>query len=130
MDALKNANQVEITFAASKTGDARGWVEISVYHKGCLVADSTTVYELTDTLTPYRYVLSNQLYESGLEVVVTFHSETNDGSMENIRLENLSGTLQSERAGFTYYDGSKAYRISKPHVGGVTFDILNRDMLA
>ncbi|MBQ9151596.1 MAG: hypothetical protein IJX72_05040, partial [Clostridia bacterium] len=127
-DAIKNADQVEITFAASKNGDAKAWVTVEVYHKGCLVEDSTTTYELTNTLTPYRYVLSNQLYESGLEIVVTFHTEAGDGSMDTITVENLSGTLQTEKAGFTYYDGNKAYRISKAHVGGVTFDILDRDM--
>lgn len=126
---MKNANQVEITFAAAKTRDTRAWVEISVYHKGCLVADSTTTYELTDTLTPYRYVLANQLYETGLEVKVTFHTEGGDGSMESIILEDLYGTLQTELAGMTYYDGGKATHISKPHVGGVTFDLLDRNML-
>ncbi len=130
LDAIKNADQVEITFAAKKTGDARAWVEIAVYHKGCLVADSTTTYELTETVTPYRYVLSNQLYESGLEIKVTFHTEAGDGSMESITLENLYGTLQTEHAGFSYYHGGKCYSMSKAHVGGVTFDLLDRDVLA
>ena len=129
LDAIKNADQVEITFNAAKTGDARAWVEIAVYHKGCLVGDSTTTYELTETVTPYRYVLSNQLYESGLEVKVTFHTEAGDGSMEAITLENLYGTLQTEHAGFSYYHGGEAYHMSKAHVGGITFDLLDRDML-
>jgi hypothetical protein len=126
---IKNADQAEITFAASKSGEARAWVEFAVYHKGCLVADSTTTYELTNTLTPYRYVLSNQLYESGLEIKVTFHTEAGNGSMEGITLQNLSGTLQTEAAGFTYYNGNQANRLSKPHEGGVTFDLLDRDLL-
>ena len=129
LDAIKNADQVEITFAAKKSGEGRAWVVIETYHKGCLVADSTATYELTDTLTPYRYVLSNQLYESGLEVKITFHTEAGDGSMDAITVENLYGTLQTEHASFSYYDGNKAYRLSKAHVGGVTFDLLDRDML-
>ena len=129
LDAIKNADQVEITFAAKKSGDARAWVVIETYHKGCLVADSTTTYELTDTLTPYRYVLSNQLYESGLEVRITFRTEAGDGSMDAITVENLYGTLQTEHAGFSYYHGSRAYRMSKPHEGGVTFDLIDREML-
>lgn len=129
LDAIKNADQVEITFAAKKSGDARARVVIETYHKGCLVADSATTYELTDTLTPYRYVLSNQLYESGLEVRITFHTEAGDGSMDAITLENLYGTLQTEHAGFSYYHGSRAYRMSKPHEGGVTFDLIDREML-
>lgn len=128
LEAIKNADQVEITFMAAKTGEERAWVTVEVYHKGCLVDDSTTTYELTDTLTPYRYVLANQLYESGLEVVVTFHTEAGDGSMDAITLENFCGTLQTEHAGFSYYHGNKAYRMSDSHVGGVTFDLLDRNM--
>ncbi len=129
LDAIKNADQVEITFTAAKTADTRAWVEISVYHKGCLVTDSTTTYELTETMTPYRYVLSNQLYESGLEIKVTFHTEDGADSMEGITLENLYGTLQTEHAGFSYYHGGKCYSMSKAHEGGVTFDLLDRNML-
>ena len=128
LDAIKNADQVEITFAASKTGEGRAWVTVETFHKDCLVSDSTSTYELTTTLTPYRYVLSNQLYESDLEVRITFHTEVGDGSMDSITVEGLYGTLQTEHAGFTYYHGSRAYRLSKPHVGGVTFDIVDREM--
>ena len=129
LSTIKNSDQAEITFTAAKTGDARAWVEISVYHQGCLLEDSTTVYELTGTMTPYRYVLANQLYESGLEVSITFHTEAGDGSMETIKVENLYGSLQYEQAGFTYYNGSQANRISQAHEGGVTFDVLDRKML-
>jgi hypothetical protein len=44
-------------------------------------------------------------------------------------VEDLYGTLQTEHAGFSYYHGNKAYRMSEPHEGGVTFDLLDRDML-
>ena len=104
-------------------------MEFATYYKGCLVGDSTVTYELTDTLTPYRYVLSNQLYSSDLEVKVTFHTEAGDGSMDAIKVENLRGTLQTETCGFSYYDGSRAHLANKPHQGGVTFDLLNREML-
>lgn len=130
LEAIKNSDQVEITFAAKKSGESRAWVVIETYHKGCLVADSSVTYELTDALTPYRYVLSNQLYESGLELKITFHTEAGDGSMDAITVENLYGTLQTEHAGFSYYHGNKAYRMSKAHVGGVTFDLIDRDLLA
>lgn len=129
LDTIKNSDQVEITFTASKSGDARAWVEFATYYKGCLVGDSTVTYELTNTLTPYRYVLSNQLYSSDLEVKVTFHTEAGDGSMDTIKVENLRGTLQTETCGFSYYDGNRAYLANKPHQGGVTFDLLNREML-
>lgn len=129
LTTIKNSDQVEITFAAAKNSDARARVEIATYYKGCLVGDSTVTYELTDTLTPYRYVLSNQLYGSGLEVKVTFHTEAGDGSMDSIKVESLCGTLQTETCAFSYYDGSSAYRTNLPHQGGVTFDLLCREML-
>ena len=129
LSTIKNSDQAEITFNARKIGSARAWVEISVYHKDCLLADSTTTYELTNTMTVYRYVLANQLYESGLEVRITFHTEAGDGSMDSIVLENLYGTLQYEQAAFTYYDGPDAYKQNVAHKGGVTFDLMDRDML-
>ncbi|MBP3665972.1 MAG: family 14 glycosylhydrolase [Clostridia bacterium] len=129
LDTIKNSDQVEITFTAAKVGEARAWVTIEVWHNGCLLNNSVTTYELTETMTPYRYAFSNQLYDDDLEVKVTFHTEAGDGSMENVKLENLRGTLQYENAGFVYYDGGRANRKSMPHVGGVTFDILDRDML-
>ena len=129
LHTIKNSDQAEITFTARKTGDTRAWVEISVYHKDCLLAESTTVYELTGNLTSYRYVLANQLYESGLEIRITFHTEAGDGSMDSIVLEDLYGTLQYEQAAFTYYDGEEAYKMNEAHKGGVTFDLLDRDML-
>ena len=129
LDTIKNSDQAEITFNARKTGKGRAWVEISVYHQGCLISESTTVYELTVNMKSYRYVLSNQLYESGLEVRITFHTAAGDGSMDTIELENLYGTLQYEQAAFSYYDGEEAYKKNKAHTGGVTFDLLDRERL-
>ncbi len=129
LDTIKNSDQVEITFTAAKVGEARAWVTFEVWHDGCLLSDSVTTYELTETMIPYRYAFCNQFYDDDLELKVTFHTEAGDGSMENIKLENLRGTLQYENAGLVYYDGERANRKSKAHVGGVTFDILDRDML-
>ena len=74
-----------------------------------------------------RFVLSNQLYESGLEVRITFHTEADDGSMDSIVLENLYGTLQTEKANYAYYGQNPAD--NEAHKGGVTFDLLDRNML-
>ena len=126
---LQNNAQLEITFAASYTGKSGAWVTFEVYHNGCRIEDATTTYQLSDTVTPYRYVMSNQLYEEGLEVVVTFHTEAGDGSMEGIALYEFGGTLTTEQAAYQYYDGNRAVRGCKPHEGGVTFDILDREVL-
>ena len=123
---IKNSDQVEITFTASKTNDSRAWVTVEVYNQNCLMPDSVTTYELTGTMTPYRYVLSNQIHDSGLEVRVTFHSESRDGSMKSIRVEDLRGSVQKENVGLAYFDDNQTNALSKAHVGGVTFDILDR----
>ena len=49
--------------------------------------------------------------------------------MDAIHVEDLRGTLQTESCGFSYYDGNRAHLANKPHQGGVTFDLLNREML-
>ncbi len=124
LSTMKNADQLELTFLASYSGNGKATATVEVYHNGCKLEASTTTYELTGTLTPYRYVLSNQLYDSGLELVVTFSAE---GDETAITVSDLTATLQTESAGFSYYGGRDAYDASAPHVGGVSFDILDRD---
>ena len=125
-EAIKNSDQAEITFTAAKIGADAAWVTIEVYHDGNLLKDSVTTYQLTETMTPYRYVLSNQLYEDDLEIRITFHTAAGNGSMDSIKLENLYGTLQVESAGFRYYNGDNVRRMNEAHAGGVTFDVLDR----
>ena len=126
VETIKNSDQVEVTFTAAKKSDARAWVTIEVYHGSYIMPESVTTYELTTVMTPYRYVLSNQIYDNGLEVRITFHSETNDGSMNQIRVEDMRGTLQKENIGFAYFNKDDTNALSKAHVGGVTFDVLER----
>ncbi len=126
LSTVKNADQVEVTLtAASVTPGAT--LTFAVYHKGNCLAQSVTAYTLTDTATPYRYVLSNQLYEEGLEVVITVTDASGGTSMEGITLSDLTATLQTERADFYYYNGTSALRNCLAHVGGVSFDLLDRE---
>ena len=125
---IKNSDQVELTFNAAKMGEGRAWVEIEVYNNGCLMEKSVTTYELTETLSSYRYVLSNQLYDSGLEVKVTFKTESGE-PMDSIIVDNMYATFQTEVASYTYFQGVQEYSSSKAHQGGVTFDLLDRNMV-
>ncbi len=122
LPTIKNADQLELTFAAGYAGEGRAYATVEVYHNGCRLENATTTYTLTDTLSPYRFVLSNQLYEAGLEVAVTFGVE--GGSASAITVEKLSATLQTEKAAFTYYNGSEAEEYSEAHKGGVSFAVL------
>ncbi len=121
---LKNADQIEVTLQAA-TSTPGATLTFEVYHKGCRIEDATTVYTLNDTMTPYRFVLSNQLREEGLEIVVTFDGPS---GMEGIEYRELTATLQTEKADFYYYNRN-ATRNCAAHVGGVTFDVLDRDRL-
>ena len=103
---------VEITFAAAKSGEARAWVTIEVFNGDCLLNASVVTYELTENMTPYRYVLSSQMYDDNME----------------IKVENMKGTFQREHVGLSYYDGGRANSRSRAHEGGVTFDLLDRDL--
>ena len=69
---------VEITFAAAKSGEARAWVTIEVFNGDCLMNTSVVTYELTENMTPYRYVLSSQMYDDNMEIKITFHTEAGD----------------------------------------------------
>ena len=127
LSTMKNSDQLEITFNAAKISDKNTWVVIEVYHQGCLLEESTTRYELTDTMSVYRYVLSNQIYDKGLEVKITFHVDGEENAMTFICMENMYCTLQTEMANYKFYGESVAN--NQAHQGGVTFDILDRDML-
>ena len=129
---MKNSDQVEITFAAAKVGDVNAQVVIEVYNNGGLMADSTTIYTLTNDMRAYRFVLSNQLYDNGgLEVKITFNVEGIDDeiAMRSIVYQNMYATCQTEVASYAYFEGVQEYKSSQAHKGGVTFDILDRDML-
>ena len=101
---------------------------IEVFNGDCLMNTSVVTYELTENMTPYRYVLSSQMYDDNMEIKITFHTEAGDGSMENIKVENMKGTFQREHVGLSYYDGGRANSRSRAHEGGVTFDLLDRDL--
>ena len=125
---MKNSDQVELTFAAAKVIEGRAWVEIAVYNNGCLMSESVTTYELTNSMSAYRYVLSNQLYDSGLEIKVTFMTESGN-AMDSVVVENMYATLQTEFAKINYFGTAQQYTSSQAHQGGVTFDLLDRNML-
>lgn len=128
LGTLKNSDQVEITFIAAALEQTDADVRIEVYNRNCLLKDSSIVYNLTSTMTPYRYVLSNQLYDDNLEIRITFHSSGNDEPMQQISINKLCGTVQREKVGFSYYHGSELAGLCKAHEGGVTFDVIDRHM--
>ncbi len=126
LPTVKNADQVEVTLLAS-TSAPGATLTFATYHEGTLLEKSVVTYTLTDTATPYRYVLSNQLYESGLEIVLTVTAADGSTDMSTVTMEDLTATLQTEKSDYLFYSSTKALRNCAPHVGGVSFDVLTRD---
>ncbi len=127
LDTIKNADQVEVTLTAASAKPG-ATLTFAVYHKGNRLEESVTTYTLTETASSYRYVLSNQLYEDGLEVVVTVTDAEGNADMSGITLADITATLQTEKTDFYFYSGTNAIRNCGAHVGGVTFDVLDREM--
>lgn len=123
---LKNSDIVELTLKASYAGEGKAYVTFEVYNQGYLMPASVVTYEIGATTTPYRYVLSNQIYIDGAEVRVTFHTE--GGNDADIHVTDLKGTLQKDAVSIKFFEGQKGYKNAHSHNGGVTFDIIDRDM--
>lgn len=121
---MQNGDQVEFTFDALYTGTGSARVTVGVRHAGYDVEAAGVVFTLTGELTQYRYVLSNQISPEDLEVTFTF--EADDKSA--VSVGNITAVLETECVGRKYFEGDKAYLSSVAHRGGVTFDLLTRDM--
>ncbi len=124
---IKDSDMVEITLRASYTGAGKAYVKFSVYNNGCEMPASVVEFELSSTMSPYRYVLSNQLSMTAAEVRVEFYT-SDDGSETGLCIEDMLGTLQQDSVGIKFLQKRRVEKQSKPHVGGVTFDLLDRDM--
>ncbi len=125
---LKNSDVIELTLKASYTGEGKAYVRFAVYNQGCEMPASIVEYEIASHVTPYRYVLYNQLYMEGAEIRISFRTE--GGSDADLHVSDVSGTLQQDAVGVKYFDANKATRNSVNHKGGVTFDLIDRDMKA
>lgn len=124
---LKNSDQVELTLKASYSGTGKAYVRFSVYNGGYEMETSVVEFELGSTLVPYRYVLSNQIPMTEAEVRVEFRV-TDGGRETDLHVENMLGTLQQDAVGIKFLEKRRVQKSSMPHVGGVTFDLLDRDV--
>ena len=115
---LQCGDQVELTFAAEYEGGSGARVVIKAYNGGYLLTDSVVSYELSDKLTAYRYVFTNQLTPEAIKFEITFENV----DAEQLAMFNLSCTAQYENIAHRYFGDVE----SAAATGGVTFDILTR----
>lgn len=124
---LQNGDQVELTFDAAYTGAGKASVTITVSEAGIVQEGSCVTFEIEKEQTAFRYVLSNQISPEDMAVSVTFSADDESA----LTVSDMVCVLETECVGRKYFVGGKqAYKDSEPHKGGVTFDVLTRDMLA
>lgn len=118
---MQYGDQIELTFHAKYKGKDTAYVNIEVYHAGCLIEGAAVKYALTANETPYRYVLSNQLTMDEIEIRITFECE----DRSQLVTEHLQCTLQTEDAAHKYVGDFER----EANKGGISFDIFETDIL-
>ena len=116
INGLQYGDQVELTFMASYTGKEIATVRIEIYHAGYIIEDATCTYTLTKDVTPYRYVLSNQLSLEDVVIKVTFDCD----SSSKLDVSNMECTKQIECVAHKYFGDLSA----ESNKGGVSFDVV------
>lgn len=114
---LQYGDQVELTFMASYKGSDNANVRIEIYHAGYIIEDATCVYTLAKDITPYRYVLSNQLSMEDIEIRVTFDCDSSSG----LDVTNMECSMQIESVAHKYFGDLTA----EANAGGVSFDVVD-----
>ncbi|NLN04628.1 MAG: hypothetical protein GX166_07410 [Clostridiaceae bacterium] len=79
-------------------------------------------FELANNMQNFRYVFSNQLsLTDNVRLVVEFEAD----SKSKIDIDDMSCTVQRESVARKYFGQFN----SKAHKGGITYDILSRELL-
>lgn len=111
ISSLQYGDQVELTFLAEGSGNAR--VRIEVYNGKYVMSQATTEYEIGSSQAPKRFVFSNQLPMEDVTIKLTVVSG-------KVTVRNLSLTAQRENIARKYFDD---YDAAANH-GGVTYDVI------
>ena len=120
---LHHGDQVEITFTGRYTGKDQGKVTIFSTYDGEVMKNSVVTFDLTNENQNFRYVFSNQLsLTDGVKLVVKFEAD----NMGKIDVDNMLCTIQRECVARKYFGQFN----SAAHKGGVSYDILSRELLA
>lgn len=127
LKGLQNGDQAELTFDAAYTGSGKASVTINVTEAGIVQSGSVVTFEIGAEPTSFRYVLSNQISPEDMVITVTFTA----GDESALAVSDMVCALETESVGRKYFVGGKqAYKDSESHKGGVTFDVLTKDMRA
>ena len=121
LGAIKNlqyGEQVEIRFNGKKSG-VIGKCTLDIYHGGVKMPGVSTLFDIGNKESEFRYVLKNQLPLDDVYIVMTVESP--DG--EDINLSEINVTVQRGDVARRYF-GKPA---GTAHRGGVNFDILSRE---
>ncbi len=119
---LHHGDQIELTFKGKYTGKGKGKVRIYATYDGEVLKNSVVEFELANNMQNFRYVFSNQLsLTDNVRLVVEFEAD----SKSKIDIDDMSCTVQRESVARKYFGQFN----SKAHKGGITYDILSRELL-
>ncbi|MBO4364060.1 MAG: hypothetical protein J5912_06750 [Clostridia bacterium] len=117
---LQTGDIIEINFIGSYNGEGAELV-IEFYEDEILNEKMSQRFALSKDTKVYKYVLSNQVPLGNVKLKVRF--DCDDYSAVNI--EDLNGTVQRESVARKYFGDYTATE----HAGGVSFDIITRELL-
>ena len=118
---LNTGDVIDINFRGSYSGDGVAKMYIEVYEDGTLLENLTETFTLSAETTNYKYYISNQTALGNIKIFIRFECK----NYNDVNIEYLTGSAQRESVSRPYYGDFT----SSAHQGGVSFDILSREMI-
>ena len=118
-DWMLHNDQVEVTFTGSAPKDCT--VTLGILHGGDNVEllDARQCFRLTPTAQTFRYAFRNQIFVQDAKLVVKIEGT-------DVCVSNFNASWQRDLAGSRWLDAP----LGTQHRGGVSFDVLDRTMVA
>lgn len=114
INKIHHGDQIEVTF----NGKGNGRIKVYATYDGVVIENSVVTFNSTKELNTFRYVFSNQLsLTDDIKIVVEREGDC--------KISKLSCTVQRECVSRKYFGEF----LSAEHKGGISYDILSRDML-
>lgn len=118
---LQTGDIIEVNFIGSYTGSDTATFRVEIIEDEVVNERLSKTFTLSGESKPVRYVLSNQVPLGNVKVRISFGCEDYGA----VRIESINGSVQRESVARKYFGDFTA----EEHKGGVTFDILNRELV-
>lgn len=118
---LQTGDVIEVNFTGSYSANDTAKLIVEIYEDEVLNESLSETFVLSKDVKNYKYVLSNQAVLGTVRVVVRFECE----KYSSVNIEQINGSVQRESVARKYFGDYTA----EEHRGGVTFDVLTKDMI-